>query len=225
MVPGQILVHSDTLEHRVDEDADLVVRRELFVEEMESGGLGLDDAPAVVEGEIEKEEELPRRFQGGGGRGRVGRVLPDRPGFGSLFRRSLQAVLLEVRQDDRPAVVGDRKILERQVFDGLALLVRDVDVDELEGDRDFVLERFRQVLPSRGGGDGRRRRGKENEEAEEAGRLSGRPDKTNCGFRRHIDDPLYHLIPVIVMALRQDRRKPDSGAVLTCSLSGPILVL
>jgi len=57
---------------------------------------------------------------------------------------------------------GERPLVQGQVLDGLPFFIGDIDVDELEDDRDFVLQRLRQVLGLPGEGE-EERAGRENE--------------------------------------------------------------
>ena len=57
-----------------------------------------------------------------------------------------ERVLFERAEVHGLAVVGDDEILPDEVADRVALLIRDVDLDELEDDVDLVLERLGRGL-------------------------------------------------------------------------------
>jgi hypothetical protein len=60
-------------------------------------------------------------------------------------------VLLEFGNRFRGAVVGDDKIFLFETLDRNSLFVGDVDLDELQGDLDFILQRNLFLANARGG--------------------------------------------------------------------------
>jgi hypothetical protein len=52
---------------------------------------------------------------------------------------------LKVGEIHRLAVIRDREVILGQVADGISLLVGDIDVNQLQDDGDFVLERLLEL--------------------------------------------------------------------------------
>jgi hypothetical protein len=152
VVRGQELVDLQALEHRVGDEGQLVLGPDLRIDEMPGRVEAGLDAARGVEGEIEEDDELATQGRGFfccGSRGKGGRrleILCDSCGrFG-------QIVPLEGRKADGTAVVRDREFLAAEVADGLSALVDHVDLDELQGHGDLILERrlLRRLLAASG---------------------------------------------------------------------------
>ncbi len=171
VIGRQIFVNRDTLDHGGRYQGNFVVGADFGLQEMEGGFPGLEDAARVVVGEIEEQEELAGQPPGLPGRDRRDASGPGAGGRRAHLSGRIQIVLFKLRQGHRPAVVGDGEIAPRQIADRMALLVGDIDLDELQGDRDLVLEGrrlFRRLLRGAAEG-GRRRPEKQNEPGDHDG--------------------------------------------------------
>jgi hypothetical protein len=140
MIGREMKMDLEEAEGRIRKKADFVGRKNLSVEEADSGLRHFADAGRIVIGEIEEEKELAVQPRGRRwGRGGRGRGLPLRRLSGGGKGKG---VFLEFGEPHLPAVVCEAKILPAQVGHRVALLVRHDDLDELEGDADLVLDGF-----------------------------------------------------------------------------------
>jgi hypothetical protein len=102
----------------------LILRQELGVEEVQGGPFGLYDAHIVVSHDIQEDEELA--------------VQARRPGCARFALG--QEVTFEIGDVLALVVVKEDKVLPAQVGHRPALSVGDIDLDQLQGDRNLMLE-------------------------------------------------------------------------------------
>jgi hypothetical protein len=144
VVRGQELVDGQAAGQGIGDQPDLVARLDVLLQEFDGGLEGLARSALRVEGEVEEKEI----FSGEGGALRPGcgrRFLRrGRRGDGSgvrLDRGPGEGMPLELGQDFPFPVVDDDELVPGQVGDGIALAVDDINLEELEGHDDLVLDR------------------------------------------------------------------------------------
>jgi hypothetical protein len=137
MIGRQIKMEFEAIEERIGDDTDLVCGQNLGIEEMSSRFPHFPDAGGIVVGEIEEKEkfatEKARRLKG-----RRRDAFFDR-----LFRGwERENMLFELREIHLLPVISEDEVFFLEIRYGFSLLVQDNDLDELDGDSDFILERL-----------------------------------------------------------------------------------
>ena len=171
------------LDHRIGDESQLIARPDLRVDELPGGVQARFYPVAGIEGEIEEYDEFTvqdRDFR----RNQNGRWLGGRR-FDARCRRSGEIMPFERGDRDRLAVIRQLELVLGQVPDRFPVFVRHIDLNELQRDRDFVLEGrllgslLRWLLGGSGHEDRQRNRRQDNQE----------PGKENPSSIRHPNRP------------------------------------